>query len=53
MEELEEGLRVLEGIGTLQEKQESQLTMDLWGIPETGLPTKQHTWAGPRPPAHI
>jgi hypothetical protein len=27
--------------------------MDLWGIPETGLPTKQHTWAGPRPPAHI
>ena len=24
-----------------------------WGLPETEPPTKEHTWAGPRPPTHM
>ena len=24
-----------------------------WGLTETKPPTKEHTWAGPRPPTHM
>ena len=27
--------------------------LDHWELPETKPPTKEHTWAGPRHPAHI
>ena len=43
MEELEEGSRALEGIGTPQEDQQSQLTWNLGGS-ETEPPTTEHTW---------
>ena len=26
--------------------------LDPWGLPETELPIKEHTWAGSRSPAH-
>lgn len=26
--------------------------LDLWQLSETDPPTEEHTWAGPRPPAH-
>ena len=25
----------------------------LWELPQTEPPTKEHVWAGPRPPAHV
>ena len=41
----------LKAIGTLQEDQQSQLTWTGGALRETEPPTKEHTRAGPRPPA--
>ena len=46
MEEKDEGLWSPNGIGMLQEDQQSQLTWTLGGISESELPTKEHTWTG-------
>jgi hypothetical protein len=46
VEELGEGLRELKGIGTLQENQLSQLTLDPWRLLETEPPTKEQAWRG-------
>jgi hypothetical protein len=40
------------GIGTPQEDKHSQLTWTL-GLSDFELPTKEHTQAGPRTPAHM
>ena len=53
MEELGEGLKNLEWIGTPQEDQRSQLTWTLEGHLDTEPPTKEHTLAGARSPAHL
>lgn len=52
MDELEEGLRAPEGIGTPQEAQESQLLWTLGGLLETEPPINEYTWAGPKAPTH-
>ena len=51
MEELGEGFRNPEGTGPTQEGHESS-SLDPWGLPESELPTKEHTRPGHRPPIH-
>jgi hypothetical protein len=51
VEELESGLKSLEGIGAPQEAQQSQLTWTLECFQT--LTPKEQTWAGPRPSTHV
>jgi hypothetical protein len=51
MEELGEELKTLKEIGTPQEDQQST-NLDSWKLSETEPPTKEHAWAGQRPPGH-
>jgi hypothetical protein len=52
MEELGKELSTSKQIGTPQEDQQST-NLDPWGLSKTQPPNKEHTEAGPRPPAHV
>jgi hypothetical protein len=53
VEDLGERLGNLEGIGTPQDEQCSQLTWILGGLPENESPIKEHTHAGHRSPTYV
>ena len=54
MEELEElkGIQETEGDCNPIGRPTVSTNLDPWELPETKPPTKEHTWAGPWPPAH-
>jgi hypothetical protein len=41
----------IKGPGEDRNSRESSINLDPWGLLETEPPTKEHTWAGPRPHA--
>ena len=52
MEEFGEGLKELKGM-LFMENQQYQLSQTPSGLPEMKTPTKDHTWIGPWPLAHM
>jgi len=53
MEELGEGLKALKEMAVPQEDQQMSTNPDPQELPETEPPTKEHTWAGLKAPAHM
>jgi hypothetical protein len=54
MEELGEGLKELKtDDGNHIEGPAVSTNLDLWELPETKSPTREHTWANQRPLEHI
>ena len=51
MEELGE-IEGAEGDGNPIGRPTVSTNLNPWELPETKPPTKEHTWAGPWPPAH-